>query len=320
MSKTTEAKSPPQEEALSASVQVLPLPAGLYLFSVTAGNAVPSRAAGQLSLPAVYVGAGPGVPSEVVEFVAGPNVHGHWLFASGDMLITKVNAPGATLVMTSVRAPGGDVLSIKVERLDARTQGLAATRQQVGVTTATNISAVPVLAPKEVAKAPPRAESDGLSLKTSTHIRARGDLAFTDAAWAGRVAPGLWIESFSLLPLEVLGAQDIEYKGLTGSGFETPWISDDKLCGTRGMGVPLVGFAMRLKATAAASGYDCEYSGYFQSGAIIGPLRNGAPCRSSVANDPLEGVQVKIRKRTAAKADSNLERAAARTAKAPRRP
>jgi hypothetical protein len=320
MSKTTEAKSTPQEEALGASVQVLPLPAGLYLFSVTAGNAVPSKAAGQLSLPAVYVGAGPGVPSDVVEFVAGPNVHGHWLFASGDMLITKVNAPGATLVMTSVRAPGGDVLSIKVERLDARTHGLAATRQAVGASGPAHVAAVPVLAPKEVAKAAPRSETDGLSLKTSTHIRARGDLAFTDAEWAGRAAPGLWIESFSLLPLEVLSAQDVEYKGLTGSGFETPWISDDKLCGTRGMGVPLVGFAIRLKSTVTATGYDCEYSGYFASGAIIGPLRNGAPCRSSVANDPLEGVQIRIRKRSAAKADPALERAAARTSKVPRRP
>ena len=120
------------------------------------------------------------------------------------------------------------------------------------------------------------------------------------------MAPGLWIESFSLLPLEVIGAQDVEYKGLTGSGFETPWISDDKLCGTRGMGVPLVGFAIRLKASAAAAGYDCEYSGFFQSGAIVGPLRNGAPCRSSVANDPLEGLQIRVRKRAAGKLDPAL--------------
>lgn len=318
MSKTTEAKSPlPQEEAMSASIQVLPLPAGLYLFSVTAGHAVASKAAGQLSLPAVFVGVGPGVASEVVEFVAGPNVQGQWLFASGDMMITKVNAPGATLVMTSVRGPGGDVLSIKVERLDARTQGIAATRQPV-VPGATHVASVPVLAPKEVAKSPPRTESDGLSLRATTHIRARGDLTFTDAEWAGRVAPGLWIESFGLFPLEVLGAQEIEYKGLTGSGFETPWISDDKLCGTRGMGVPLVGFAIRLKSTASAANYDCEYSGYFASGAIIGPLRNGAPCRSSVANDPLEGIQVRIRKRTVTKHDPALERAA--RAKVTRRP
>jgi hypothetical protein len=58
--------------------------------------------------------------------------------------------------------------------------------------------------------------------------------------------------------------------------------------------VPLVGFAVRLKPSAATAAYDCEYSGYFQSGVTIGPLRNGAPCRSTVANDPLEGVQVRL--------------------------
>jgi hypothetical protein len=65
------------------------------------------------------------------------------------------------------------------------------------------------------------------------------------------------------------------------------------------MGIPLVGFAMRLRPSPAAAGYDCEYSGYFQSGLTVGPLRNGAPCRSSVANDPLEGIQVRLVKRPA---------------------
>ena len=122
---------------------------------------------------------------------------------------------------------------------------------------------------------------------------------FVAAPWAGRIAPGLWIESFSIRPLERFDAQDIEYKGLTGSGFETPWISDDKMCGTKGMSVPLVGFAIRVKPTSAGGGFDCEYSGYFKSGVTIGPLRNGAPCRSTVANDPLEGIQVRICKRPA---------------------
>jgi hypothetical protein len=123
---------------------------------------------------------------------------------------------------------------------------------------------------------------------------------FADVPWAGRVAPGLWIESFSIKPLAEFEAGDIEYKGLTGSGFETPWLSDDKMCGTKGMSVPLVGFAVRLKPGPRAAEYNCEYSGYFKSGATIGPVRNGAPCRSTVANDPLEGLQVRITKRAAA--------------------
>jgi hypothetical protein len=123
---------------------------------------------------------------------------------------------------------------------------------------------------------------------------------FANVPWAGRVAPGLWIESFSVRPLTRFAAQDIEYKGLTGSGFETPWLSDDKMCGTKGMAVPLVGFAVRLKPSPAAAAYDCEYSGYFQSGLTVGPLRNGAPCRSTVANDPLEGIQVRLVRRAIA--------------------
>ena len=57
--------------------------------------------------------------------MAGPGTHGAWLFAQGDLLVTKVNGSGATLIMTSVRAPGGEVLSIKVERLEARADALA---------------------------------------------------------------------------------------------------------------------------------------------------------------------------------------------------
>ncbi len=125
-------------------------------------------------------------------------------------------------------------------------------------------------------------------------------MTFSDEPWAGRVAPGLWIEAFSIRPLEQFASSDIEYKGLTGSGYETAWISDDEVCGTKGLSVPLVGFAIRLKPSALTATFECEYSGYFRSGATVGPLQNGAPCRSTVANDPLEGIQVQIRGRAIA--------------------
>ena len=278
-----------QDEALSASVKVLPLPAGLYLFSVKAAGKTTPRLNGQLSLPAVHVGLGPGVRPQDVEFVAGPNTHGAWLFTHGDLLVTKINGAGATLIMTSLRAPGGDVLSIKVEKLENRVEGSAGAE----------IAATP-----KRHEEPSQAESDDqiVPLQVAAHIRARGDMTFTDAPWAGRVAPGLWIESFAVRPMHRLKPSDVEYKGLTGSGFETPWLTDEKMCGTKGMAVPLVGFAVRVKPSAATADYDCEYSGYFQSGATIGPLRNGAPCRSTVANDPLEGIQVRLLKRTFAAA------------------
>jgi GT2 family glycosyltransferase len=288
-----------KEDGLSASVQLLPLPTGLYLFSVTSA-APPAAGRGELSLPAMHIGLGPGVRSDQVEFIAGPSTHGAWLFSMSDLLVTRVSGSGATLVLTSVRAPGGEVLSIKVERLEDR-------RDEPATANAAKSTAPASTSPKPSALEPLfDAAGSALPLPVSiaAHIRTRGDMSFAHVPWAGRVAPGLWIESFSVQPLERFGARDIEYKGLTGSGFETPWISDNTMCGTRGMATPLVGFAIRLKPSAAAASFDCEYSGYYQSGVVVGPMRNGAPCRSSVANDSLEGIQLRIIKRVAALPDT----------------
>ena len=60
------------------------------------------------------------------------------------------------------------------------------------------------------------------------------------------------------------------------------------------MGIPLVGFAVRLKREAAASGYECAYRGYFRSGAISDPAKNGELCRSPTPGDPLEGIELRI--------------------------
>ena len=135
---------------------------------------------------------------------------------------------------------------------------------------------------------------DGAGLEVVAHIRSRGDVRFVDAPWAGRLGPGLWIEGFTVLPHKGLAAGAIEYKGLTASGTETPWTDGGDFCGTRGRGLPLIGFAVRQKSAPGSAPLDCEYSGYFQSGAIAGPTRNGAPCRSATDNDPLEGLQLRI--------------------------
>lgn len=291
-----------QDEGISASLQVLPLVPGLYLFTVTSATPQVDRASGTLRLPAIHVGLGPGVRAEHVEFVAGPNTEGAWLFARGDVLVAKVNREGATLVLTSVRSSSGDVLSLEVERLESRLQG-----PHGAATTDTSRSpAAPLPEPASRPPAPAVSQAQKpkdevtVPLLIKTHVRTRGDMSFTEVPWAGRVAPGLWIESFSIQPLAGLAAHDIEYKGLTGTGFETPWLSDDQNCGTKGMSVPLVGFAVRLRSGPETAAYECEYYGYYQSGTVVGPLRNGAPCRSTVANDPLEGIQVRFVRRAKA--------------------
>ena len=290
-------QSPASEGELTAAVQVLPLPNGLYLFSVKAATPNIAAVTGALSLPAVHVGLGPGAPMDSVEFVAGPSTHGGWLFAKGDLLVTKVKGNGTTLVLTSMRAPGGEALSIKVERLEARADAPPTVRtgNDADVSDDERKGSTRQATKQRKANTP---DGEMLPVRIGAHIRTRGDMMFSEVPWAGRVGSGLWIESFSIKPLERFTAQDIEYKALTGTGFETPWLSDEKMCGTKGMSTPLLGFAIRLKPSSLAAAYDCEYTGYFQSGHTVGPLRNGVPCRSSVASDPLEGIQVRLIKRS----------------------
>src|SRR5262249_13196013 len=71
-----------------------------------------------------------------------------------------------------------------------------------------------------------------------------------------------------------------------------------ELCGSRGAGLALVGFAVRLRD--AGDEFECEYRGAFRSGKSVGPVTNGAPCRSSSADDYLEGIQLTIVRRRSA--------------------
>jgi hypothetical protein len=278
-------------EQLTASVQALTLPKGLYTFSVRSAD--PERVAelGGLMLPALHVGLGPGVPANGIEFLSGGDDGAHWLYAAGDMLVAKVVDRPVILLLTSVRAAGEQPLDVEVDRLDARSE--------------------PRAAGEAVAQDEPEAQSEpadrteaAVRLQISAHISNRGDVVFIDTDWSGRLGEGMSIESFSVIPLDRLAASDIEYKGLTGAGFESPWLSDGEPCGTRGMAIPLVGFAVRPKPDAAALGYDCIYRGCFRSGAISGPARNGELCRSETADDPLEGIELRILPARSAAADA----------------
>jgi len=108
------------------------------------------------------------------------------------------------------------------------------------------------------------------------------------------------VEAFTILPRHERAAAAIEYKGLSANGVETAWLPAGSVCGTTGRNTPLLGFAVRQKAGVAGARFDCEYSGSFESGAVAGPARNGAPCRSVSDNDPLEGLQLCIIDRSAA--------------------
>ena len=269
-----------ESNAIKSTIELLPLPAGIYLFSVQAGASSAAAQGADIALPALHVGPGPGTPAADVEVMGRSGESAGWLVENGDFLVLRLRAPQTNILVTSVQDAAGSALTVRAERLDARFEGSP-------TATATAQPQVPSTMPGGDALI-------GLPLQVSAHIRNRGDMSFSGADWAGRVEKGLWVESFSLRPLAGLKPTELEYKSLTSSGYETPWISDNKLCGTQGMGVPLLGFAVRMKAGPQAAKHQVEYTGYFASGAVVGPLKNGVPCRSTVASDPLEGLLVRI--------------------------
>ena len=104
-----------------------------------------------------------------------------------------MRADTAILVLTSVRAPGGETLSIKVERLDGRTEASALTAAAPAAPAATANTRAPRSArgvQDPAGAVLPRAPTAAAALRIeiNAHIRSRGDMTFGASAWAGRIS------------------------------------------------------------------------------------------------------------------------------------
>jgi hypothetical protein len=267
---------------LLSSVQMLTLSRGLYLVSVT--SAKPNRLGEVLDLilPAIHVGAAPGAPSGCIEFLSGPTGGGQWLCENRDVIVAKVVSVQAVIVFTTVRTPSMATIEVEIARLDRKV--------------ATPGAKPPPAIEAPQASSPPSLKTasgqSAVSVRVDMHIQNKGDVSYVNNFWAGALGERLAIEAFSINPLDGPTPTDLEYSAVAENGLESGWISGGDPCGSRGMGLALTGFAIRLKPSAAAA-YNCEYRGSFASGKIIGPLRNGAPCRSD-PNDRLEAMQIFI--------------------------
>jgi hypothetical protein len=146
-----------------------------------------------------------------------------------------------------------------------------------------------------------------IELEILAFIERAGERTFAAGEWIGRRGVRRRIEGFSLRPHTPLSAADIEYKAFGPSGRETAWLSRGMICGAAGLAMPLTGFAVRL-APHLADRYAVEYDGAFFDGGVAS-ASNGAACRSSRADDPLESMRIWILE-VAADALKNGERAA----------
>lgn len=208
-----------------------------------------------------------------------------WLVPSQPLFATVPNG-GSVALLTGYCALGAEFEPVEVEvrRLD---------RDGSDDTVSLRSEDTMVLG---LSRASDGGPADDLRFEVLASVRGRGEIRFIDTRWAGRLGYGRSIDALSIAARGRLRLPPVEYKALTAGGDETAWTEAGSVCGTPGA-TPLLGFALRQRAGSGPPLFDCEYRGCFQSGATVGPARNGAPCLSPAADDPLEGVQIRLVRR-----------------------
>ena len=261
---------------LASSVSILRVDPGIYVLQIGALD-LPSRSISGMIVPVTHVGS-PSRNGIGVEIVASFPQRGPWFGAEGGTAVINVPAGGGQVVVTSYGEPGlpASLPAIDLRRLDRLdpppAAGATATAGSIG---------------------PAGDEVREIPTEILLHIERAGDRVFPGRGWVGALGRKLRIEGFSIRPLEGITPGDLEFKGFEPNGQETPWVTAGTLCGTRGRGLPLTGFAVRL-ADHLRERFDAVYEGSFFNAGIIGPSRNGEPCRSTAGDDPLEAVNIRL--------------------------
>ena len=279
----------PQSVAV-ATVRMLRIDEGLYALRVGEIAGKPGDIAG-MAVPAVLVSAPFAEDGNGVEIVASFPRRGPWLGKDGGTMIVRSPIGGGYLVVTVYgdaeqhQGEQTSQLSLDLQRLDAAGNGAR--------------EAGPAAALPVGGQAPPPAEPRDTPTEILLHIERAGDRLFPGRGWVGALGRRMRVEAFSIRPLERLLPTDIEMKGFLPNGGETAWVPGGVLCGTRGRGLPLTGFAVRV-VPQQADRFEVVYQGSFFAGGISQTHQNGDPCRAATADDPLEAINVRLIERGAA--------------------
>jgi hypothetical protein len=262
---------------LPATAKVMELARGLY--SLTIGAAPAQHSTSGIATPATNIA---GIAAEglrATEVVGGAG-SSSWVGPDGGTVVLRVPATGGHVMITTYRGVAQTVapVEIKIARLDRENE------RAVGP----NGHAEPATARPAPATPPHHVPTEMV-----LHIQGVGDRTFPSGAWSGNRGSRLRVEALGVRPLDRLSGQEIEYKAFGPQGRETPWVTDAKLCGSRGRGMPLTGFAVRLVG-AASERFDVIYEGAFFDSGVVGPSSNGEPCRAARADDPLEDLRITL--------------------------
>jgi hypothetical protein len=263
----------------STVANIVALEQGLYALEIGESPGMLGQVS-SLQVPTVHVSALRNERERSAEIIGTSGPGDSWLDREGGTVIVKSPAGGAHVLLTVYGLPAQavSVPDIQVRRLDRPRSNGAAPRSP-------DPADYPADDPAEI-----RSE-------IVLHVERLGDRRFPGEGWAGNRGKKLRIEAFSIRPVDTLLARDIEFKALGPKGRQTPWVTDAKLCGTRGQGLPLTGFAIRL-APHIAERFDVVYQGAFFESGVVGPHRNGELCISPISDDPLEAINVRLIRRS----------------------
>jgi hypothetical protein len=259
---------------IRTTTKILRLDPGLYAFSVNERVGVLSEPL-NMALPATHISTLPPNNGNDAEIIGSSGASRCWLGVEGGTIIIKAPLTGGHVLMTTYERDGQQANSreVAVRRIDA-------------------------LAPElnERSNAALKPPMRSIAIEALLHIEGTGDCRVPAEGWIGNRGRKLRLEAFSLRPLERFAPSEIEYKAYGPNGRETPRVSGGKLCGTRGRGMPLTGFAVRL-AAHQSDRFGIEYQGAFFESGDSGPIRDGSPCMARLADDPLEAINLCLSER-----------------------
>jgi hypothetical protein len=288
-------------QELKVSGHLMTLDSGLYCIVLT-----PSRAADAASgLPGVRLSLPPGPASRPEAISISTFRNDGYLHGFGDAAIVRVIGGPAQLLVTIYQSPAAKdgAPNIQVMRLLEPAPGAQAGAPAGVAPRAAAPAAVPAVAAPAPAAAPavaaPATPQQGRRMmEMVAHIQERGDVGAMLGEWLGERGSKRWIEGFGISPVSGLSPRDIEYQAVLGRGWLSPWVEGGQFCGSRGMALPILGFRLRLRGTAAET-HEAFYAASFTDGSAVGPVAAGEACEAeSLA--PMEAFQVVIRPRAAA--------------------
>jgi hypothetical protein len=290
----------PRIVELKVSGHLMTLDAGVFCIFQPPG----SPAAGRNGLPGMRISAAPAGREGVVRITTFRE--DGWLPGGEGAALVRVAQGPAQVLVTVYQAP--DAPAELAPRLQVMRLGPEPT-------TTSGPAPGPTAGP---AAAPAPARGGAATPEMVAHVQRTGDVGAQIGEWMGVRGSKLWIEGFGIAPRSGLPApvaDCLEYQAVLGRDWLSPWVDGGAFCGSRGMALPLLGLAVRLKGEAAAQ-LDCRVTATFVDGTLVGPVAAGQVAQAETLA-PLEAFRIDLRPRGATPAHGTTPSPAAARPPAP---